>query len=82
MAVILMNCCQHVEGFFPYFQPFPYIRIRPARPQNPIYVQADRISKVWKDNKRLTLRSREGKLFNTLYDIYIKNHGIQNTLPQ
>ena len=53
MAVILINCCQHVEGFFPYFQPFPYIRRRPARPQNPIYVQADRISKVWKDKNKL-----------------------------
>ena len=52
MAVILINCCQHVEGFFPYFQPFPYIRRRPARPQNPIYVQADRISKVRKDKKK------------------------------
>ena len=32
-------------------------------------------------NKRLKLRSREGKLFIT-YDIYIENHGIQNTLLQ
>ena len=42
LLVLALLSLHSVSAFFPYFRTFTYTR-RPARPHNPIIVQADRV---------------------------------------
>ena len=42
LLVVALLSLHSVSAFFPYFRTFTYTR-RPARPHNPIIVQADRV---------------------------------------
>ena len=42
LLVVALLGLHSVSAFFPYFRTFTYTR-RPARPHNPIIVQADRV---------------------------------------
>merc|ERR1712110_1306957 len=44
LTTLLLFLLDPAQGFFPRFRPYTFRR-RPARPQNPIYVSADRVSK-------------------------------------
>ena len=48
LLTVLLAWSPPCSAWYPYYRPFPFVR-RPARPHNPIIVQADRV-KV--DNSR------------------------------
>ena len=52
LLVVALLSLHSVSAFFPYFRTFTYTR-RPARPHNPIIVQADRV-KVRGDQIEIT----------------------------
>lgn len=45
LGTLLLFILDPASGFFPIFRPYSFRR-RPSRPQNPIYVPADRVSKA------------------------------------
>ena len=42
LLTVLLALSPPSSAWYPYYRPFPFVR-RPARPHNPIIVQADRV---------------------------------------
>ena len=56
LLTVLLALSPPSSAWYPYYRPFPFVR-RPARPHNPIIVQADRVKVDNRDGNELMLLS-------------------------